>query len=238
MPVWGVWLDGRLWFSSGLRSRKARNLAADPRCTLTTDDARDPVVVEGTAERVTDAERDRRLRRRGEREVRRRHDRGVPGPGGQRHLRRPAGAGLRAHPRRLHRQPHPVDVQSVRSAQPDSSGSSGRKVTDQRVPSGVTHGVARVRRRGGGQQRLRLVAGRRHAGDVRQPARGLAGQRRTRARPRRAGASPSCGSIQGVTTAAIAVGAYGAESPASAGGRSAVARKSLSFARAACCCSA
>jgi PPOX class probable F420-dependent enzyme len=53
-PVWGVWLDGRLWFSSGLRSRKARNLAADPRCTLTTDDAGDPVVVEGVADRVTD----------------------------------------------------------------------------------------------------------------------------------------------------------------------------------------
>jgi general stress protein 26 len=57
MPVWGIWDGGRLWFSSGLRSRKARNLAADPRCTLTTDDARDPVVLEGRAERVTDAER-------------------------------------------------------------------------------------------------------------------------------------------------------------------------------------
>ena len=57
MPVWGVWLEGRLWFSSGLRSRKARNLAADARCTLTTDDARNPVVVDGTAERVTDTGR-------------------------------------------------------------------------------------------------------------------------------------------------------------------------------------
>jgi len=57
MPVWGVWTDGRLWFSSGLRSRKARNLAAQPRCTVTTDDARSPVVVDGTAERVTDAGR-------------------------------------------------------------------------------------------------------------------------------------------------------------------------------------
>jgi PPOX class probable F420-dependent enzyme len=57
MPVWGVWLDSRLWFSSGLRSRKARNLAVDPRCTVTTDDARDPVVLEGTAERVTDLDR-------------------------------------------------------------------------------------------------------------------------------------------------------------------------------------
>jgi PPOX class probable F420-dependent enzyme len=55
MPVWGVWSDGRLWFSTGLRSRKARNLAADPRCTVTTDDARDPVVVEGVAEQVTGA---------------------------------------------------------------------------------------------------------------------------------------------------------------------------------------
>ena len=54
MPVWGVWLDGRLWFSSGMRSRKARNLAADPHCTLTTDDARNPVVVEGLAAQVSD----------------------------------------------------------------------------------------------------------------------------------------------------------------------------------------
>jgi PPOX class probable F420-dependent enzyme len=55
MPVWAVWLDGRLWFSSGLGSRKARNLAAEPRCTLTTDDALSPVVVDGVAERLADA---------------------------------------------------------------------------------------------------------------------------------------------------------------------------------------
>jgi PPOX class probable F420-dependent enzyme len=54
MPVWGVWRDGRLWFSSAVGSRKVRNLAAEPRCTVTTDDARDPVVVEGLAGRVTD----------------------------------------------------------------------------------------------------------------------------------------------------------------------------------------
>jgi nitroimidazol reductase NimA-like FMN-containing flavoprotein (pyridoxamine 5'-phosphate oxidase superfamily) len=57
MPVWGVWLDDRVWFSSSLRSRKARNLATEPRCTLTTDDALNPVVVDGVAERVTDAGR-------------------------------------------------------------------------------------------------------------------------------------------------------------------------------------
>jgi hypothetical protein len=57
MPVWGVWLGDRLWFSSGGRSRKTLNLAADPRCTLTSDDARDPVVLDGVAERVTDQDR-------------------------------------------------------------------------------------------------------------------------------------------------------------------------------------
>lgn len=55
MPVWGVWLDGALWFSCGLASRKAHNLAADARCTLTTDDAVDPVVVQGAASQVVDA---------------------------------------------------------------------------------------------------------------------------------------------------------------------------------------
>ena len=56
MPVWGVWHGDAVWFSSGLRSRKARNLAADPRCAITTDNALEPVVVEGSAEVVTDIE--------------------------------------------------------------------------------------------------------------------------------------------------------------------------------------
>ena len=54
MPVWGVWHDGAFWFSSSRRSRKARNLAADSRCVVTTEHAAEPVVVEGTAELVTD----------------------------------------------------------------------------------------------------------------------------------------------------------------------------------------
>jgi PPOX class probable F420-dependent enzyme len=56
MPVWGVWLDEQVWFSSSLGSRKARNLDAGPRCTLTTDDALNPVVVDGVAVRVTDGD--------------------------------------------------------------------------------------------------------------------------------------------------------------------------------------
>lgn len=56
MPVWGVWHEGGLWFSSGGRSRKVRNLRADPRCVVATEDTRDPVVFEGTAEIVADAD--------------------------------------------------------------------------------------------------------------------------------------------------------------------------------------
>lgn len=57
MPVWAVWLDGALWWSSSRGSRKARNVEADPRCSITTSDPLEPVVVEGTAERVTDGDR-------------------------------------------------------------------------------------------------------------------------------------------------------------------------------------
>ena len=53
MPVWGVWLDRCVWFSTGGRSRKARNLREDPRCSVHTD-GEDPVIVHGSAEFVTD----------------------------------------------------------------------------------------------------------------------------------------------------------------------------------------
>jgi PPOX class probable F420-dependent enzyme len=64
MPVWAVWLDApgddgddrpAVWLSTGRRSAKARNLRADPRCTVTTDDTRRPLVIEGTAVEVTGA---------------------------------------------------------------------------------------------------------------------------------------------------------------------------------------
>lgn len=54
MPVGALWIDGAYFFTSGPGTRKSRNLAADPRCSITV--AIDPfdVVVEGVAERVTD----------------------------------------------------------------------------------------------------------------------------------------------------------------------------------------
>jgi len=56
MPVWGVWWQDALWFSCGLRSRKARNIDHDRRCVVTTDDARNPVVLDGTASRLGTAD--------------------------------------------------------------------------------------------------------------------------------------------------------------------------------------
>ena len=54
MPVWGGWIDDAVWFSSGPRSRRVRNLGRDPRCTITTDNPLEPVVIEGTAVPVTE----------------------------------------------------------------------------------------------------------------------------------------------------------------------------------------
>jgi hypothetical protein len=50
--VWGVWRDDALWFSCSRRSRKARNLEVNPVAVATTDDPRNPVIVEGEAARV------------------------------------------------------------------------------------------------------------------------------------------------------------------------------------------
>jgi len=50
MVVWGLWQDGRLLFSTGSKTRKARNLARNPNCVLCTEHAHEAVIVEGVAE--------------------------------------------------------------------------------------------------------------------------------------------------------------------------------------------
>ena len=55
MPVWGVWLDDAFFFSTGRKSRKGQNLAANPACTVTNDDGEEAVIVEGLATQVEDA---------------------------------------------------------------------------------------------------------------------------------------------------------------------------------------
>ena len=54
VPVWGVWVEGAFFFSTGAGSRKAKNLQANPRFVISAEDAVQPVIVEGSAERVTD----------------------------------------------------------------------------------------------------------------------------------------------------------------------------------------
>jgi PPOX class probable F420-dependent enzyme len=61
MPVWGLWLDDAFVFSSGSRTRKTRNLARDPRVVVHLESGDEVVVVEGTAERVTDEAELRRI---------------------------------------------------------------------------------------------------------------------------------------------------------------------------------
>ena len=50
MVVWGLWQDGRLLFSTGGQSRKARNLAKNANCVVCTEQANEAVIVEGIAE--------------------------------------------------------------------------------------------------------------------------------------------------------------------------------------------
>jgi general stress protein 26 len=64
-PLIAVWLDGALHFCTGATERKAKNIAANPKCILTTgcntyDQGLD-VVVEGDAVRVSDDARLQRL---------------------------------------------------------------------------------------------------------------------------------------------------------------------------------
>jgi hypothetical protein len=48
MVVWGVWFDDAFWFCTSRDSRKARNLAANPRCVICPDDGDEAIIVEGT----------------------------------------------------------------------------------------------------------------------------------------------------------------------------------------------
>jgi nitroimidazol reductase NimA-like FMN-containing flavoprotein (pyridoxamine 5'-phosphate oxidase superfamily) len=52
MPVWGIWIDNRFYFSTGAKSRKAQNLAANPSCVVCTEKSAEAVVVEGVASAI------------------------------------------------------------------------------------------------------------------------------------------------------------------------------------------
>ena len=52
--VGAMWLDGTFWFQTGASTRKHRNIARDPRCSISVSIRDADLVFEGDAERVTD----------------------------------------------------------------------------------------------------------------------------------------------------------------------------------------
>jgi Pyridoxamine 5'-phosphate oxidase len=50
MVVWGIWQDGRFLFSTGSKSRKARNLEKNPNCVVCNEHAHEAIIVEGIVE--------------------------------------------------------------------------------------------------------------------------------------------------------------------------------------------
>jgi Pyridoxamine 5'-phosphate oxidase len=54
--IGALWADDAFWFETGPRTRKARNLARDPRCSLAVALQEFDLTAEGRAERVTDPE--------------------------------------------------------------------------------------------------------------------------------------------------------------------------------------
>jgi PPOX class probable F420-dependent enzyme len=50
-PLWAVWADGALWFSTSPESQKGVNLARDPRVVVHLESGDDVVIVEGDATR-------------------------------------------------------------------------------------------------------------------------------------------------------------------------------------------
>jgi PPOX class probable F420-dependent enzyme len=54
--IGALWADGSFWFETGERTRKARNLARDPRCALSVATHDFDLVVDGTADKITDQE--------------------------------------------------------------------------------------------------------------------------------------------------------------------------------------
>ncbi|HEX8764654.1 MAG TPA: pyridoxamine 5'-phosphate oxidase family protein [Candidatus Acidoferrum sp.] len=54
MIVWGIWWQDAFWFSTGPRTRKAKNIAATPQVVIGTEDADEAIILEGNTEEITD----------------------------------------------------------------------------------------------------------------------------------------------------------------------------------------
>ena len=54
IPVGAIWLQGAFWFQTGANTRKARNVARDPRCSIALSIRDADVIVEGVVQRITE----------------------------------------------------------------------------------------------------------------------------------------------------------------------------------------
>lgn len=54
VPVWGVWVEGTLYFGGGPETRWSRNLAANPQVAVHLENGDDVVIVEGSVEQISD----------------------------------------------------------------------------------------------------------------------------------------------------------------------------------------
>jgi hypothetical protein len=54
VPVWFSWDGERLYFATGERSQKARNLRLQPWVVLNTGDGENAIIIEGTAQPVSE----------------------------------------------------------------------------------------------------------------------------------------------------------------------------------------
>ena len=54
MVVWGIWLAGTWYFSTGATTRKARNLEQNQNCVVCNENAEEAVIVEGVARKLDD----------------------------------------------------------------------------------------------------------------------------------------------------------------------------------------
>jgi len=53
--IGAIWVDGAFWFETGETTRKGKNVARDPRCTLSLATHDFDIVVEGDARQIRDA---------------------------------------------------------------------------------------------------------------------------------------------------------------------------------------
>jgi hypothetical protein len=56
MIVWGIWLENAYYFSTGSKTRKAKNLAENSNCVVCSENVEEAVIVEGQARQLANSE--------------------------------------------------------------------------------------------------------------------------------------------------------------------------------------